>query len=125
MTALFIEVSYSNILSQDGRIPIHYATANANSLQLLSVIQHYGDPATEDNFDHTYEYYQDHQDDVKIPEWQPKWTLQEIYPRSPSPERKSTYELPSNKSSTGSQPPSPVKQRRRRGNFDIYLAYLV
>ena len=101
---------------QDGRIPIHYATANANAQQLLSVIQHYGDPTTIDNFEHSYEYYQDHQDDVKIPEWQPKWTLQpDTYPRSPSPERKSTVDGKSQKSSTGSQPPSPVKLRSRRG----------
>ena len=106
-------------ITQDGRIPIHYATANANSQQLLSVIQHYGDPTTLDNYDHTYEYYQDHQEEVKIPEWQPKWTLQpEQFPRSPSPERKSTVEGRSNKSSTGSQPPSPVKQRSRRGGSD-------
>ena len=87
-------------------------------MQLLSVIQHYGDPTTVDNFEHTYEYYQDHQNEVKIPEWQPKWTLQpDPYPRSPSPERKSTIEGKSAKSSNASQPPSPMKQRSRRGGM--------
>ena len=85
------------------------------------MIQHYGDPTTLDNFEHTYEHYQDHQDEIKIPEWQPKWTLQpDPYPRSPSPDRKSTIEGKSQKSSTNSQPPSPIKLRSRRGGRVIF-----
>jgi len=41
------------------------------------------DPSIEDNMQHTSQYYNDHSDEINIPEWQPKWTLPQPIPVSP------------------------------------------
>lgn len=63
------------------------------------------DTNVEDNFGNIPQYYMDHQGEIKLPEWQPKWTLQPIESPSPRPSRKNTKEK-------SAAPRSPTKGKR-------------